>query len=85
VTAATSCRKREAEPRESAAFCDAYCSIITLSHEPAEYKHVTVLFANVVRSMDISAAVGAERLANHVGVGQPARIGGAALWGTPLG
>ena len=28
----------------------------------AEYKQVTVLFADVVRSMDIAAAVGAERL-----------------------
>ena len=31
-------------------------------HTPAEYKQVTVLFADVVRSMDIAAAVGAERL-----------------------
>jgi adenylate cyclase len=30
--------------------------------EPAEYKQVTVLFADVVHSMDIAAAVGAERL-----------------------
>jgi len=30
--------------------------------EPAEYKQVTILFADVVRSMDIAAAVGAERL-----------------------
>jgi len=30
--------------------------------KPAEYKQVTVLFADVVRSMDIAAAVGAERL-----------------------
>ena len=29
---------------------------------PAEYKQVTVLFADVVHSMDIAAAVGAERL-----------------------
>lgn len=29
---------------------------------PAEYKQVTVLFADVVRSMDIAAALGAERL-----------------------
>jgi class 3 adenylate cyclase len=29
---------------------------------PAEYKQVTVLFADVVQSMDIAAAVGAERL-----------------------
>src|SRR5271167_1859199 len=31
-------------------------------HSPAEYKQVTVLFADVVHSMDIAAAVGAERL-----------------------
>ncbi len=30
--------------------------------EHAEYKQVTVLFADVVRSMDIAAALGAERL-----------------------
>ena len=30
--------------------------------DSAEYKQVTVLFADVVRSMDIAAAVGAERL-----------------------
>src|SRR4029077_12982425 len=29
---------------------------------PAEYKQVTVLFADVVHSMDIAATVGAERL-----------------------
>jgi adenylate cyclase len=29
---------------------------------PAEYKRVTVLFADVVQSMDIATAVGAERL-----------------------
>jgi class 3 adenylate cyclase len=28
---------------------------------PAEYKRVTVLFADVVQSMDIATAVGAER------------------------
>jgi class 3 adenylate cyclase len=32
-----------------------------VSHEPAEYKQVTVLFADVVRSMHIAAALGAER------------------------
>jgi adenylate cyclase len=36
------------------AFCDACGSPITLSHEPADYKQVKVLFANVVRSMDIN-------------------------------
>jgi len=32
------------------------------STTPAEYKQVTVLFADVVRSMEIASAVGAERL-----------------------
>jgi class 3 adenylate cyclase len=31
-------------------------------HEPAEYKQVTVLFADMVHSMDIASAVGPERL-----------------------
>ena len=34
----------------------------TRPRQPAEYKQVTVLFADVVHSMDIAAAVGAERL-----------------------
>ena len=33
-----------------------------MAPKPAEYKQVTVLFADVVHSMDIAAAVGAERL-----------------------
>jgi class 3 adenylate cyclase len=36
--------------------------LITPSTEHAEYKQVTVLFADVVHSMDIAAAVGSERL-----------------------
>ena len=35
---------------------------VAASDSHAEYKQVTVLFADVVRSMDIAAAVGAERL-----------------------
>jgi class 3 adenylate cyclase len=44
------------------AFCKACGAPITLSHEPAQYKQVTVLFANVVRSMDIASTMLAERL-----------------------
>jgi class 3 adenylate cyclase len=33
-----------------------------VEHSPAEYKQVTVVFADVVHSMDIAATVGAERL-----------------------
>ena len=33
-----------------------------MESRPAEYKQVTILFADVVRSMDIAARVGPERL-----------------------
>ena len=46
----------------SARFCHACGSLLLGSDTPAEYKQVTVLFADVVHSMDIAAAVGAERL-----------------------
>jgi hypothetical protein len=40
---------------------------VTQVSRSAEYKQVTVLFADVVRSMDIAAAVGAERLREIMG------------------
>ena len=43
-------------------FCNKCGAPITPAATSAEYKQVTVLFADVVRSMDIAAAVGAERL-----------------------
>ena len=42
-------------------FCNE-CGAAVAAAKPAEYKQVTVLFADVVHSMDIAAAVGAERL-----------------------
>jgi class 3 adenylate cyclase len=62
MTAATACRTCGTEPREGARFCDACGSLIAPATEHAEYKQVTVLFADVVHSMDIAATVGAERL-----------------------
>ena len=50
-----------AELRSSAKFCHGCGAPIGVSGTPAEYKQVTVLFADVVHSMDITAAVGAER------------------------
>jgi adenylate cyclase len=47
--------------RATAKFCDECGSAVAISETPAEYKQVTVLFADVVHSMDIAAAVGAER------------------------
>ena len=43
-------------------FCNRCGSPVGLQHSAAEYKQVTVLFADVVHSMDIAAAVGPERL-----------------------
>jgi class 3 adenylate cyclase len=50
------------ELRVGAKFCDQCGTPIATPCTPAEYKQVTVLFADVVHSMDIAAAVGAERL-----------------------
>jgi class 3 adenylate cyclase len=62
MTAATACRTCGTELREGARFCDGCGAPVTEQHTRAEYKQVTVLFADVVHSMDIAAAVGAERL-----------------------
>src|SRR6201993_2999932 len=62
MTAATACRTCGTEPREGARFCDGCGAPVTGQDTHAEYKQVTVLFADVVRSMDIAAAVGTERL-----------------------
>jgi adenylate cyclase len=61
MTAATCGTCGTAALRENAKFCDECGAPITLAHKPAEYKQVTVLFADVVRSMEIASAVGAER------------------------
>src|SRR6478609_868243 len=66
VTAAPAvCRSCGAAPHEGARFCDACGSPLaaarTSKADAAEYKQVTVLFADVVRSMDIAAALDIER------------------------
>ena len=43
-------------------FCNKCGTPVTQVNRSAEYKQVTVLFADVVHSMDIAAAVGPERL-----------------------
>ncbi len=48
--------------RESAKFCDECGAPTAVSGDAAEYKQVTVLFADVVRSMAIAAVVDIERL-----------------------
>lgn len=48
--------------RSDAKFCDECGAAVSSAEKPAEYKQVTVLFADVVHSMEIAAAVGPERL-----------------------
>ena len=55
------CRSCGAAPHEGARFCDACGAALVAAVDAAEYKQVTVLFADVVRSMDLAAAVDAER------------------------
>src|SRR5271170_2166861 len=62
MTAIAACRTCGTEPREGARFCDGCGAPVTEHDTHAEYKQVTVLFADVVHSMDIAATVGAERL-----------------------
>ena len=62
MTAVTACRTCGTEPLDNASFCHGCGSPLAESSTHAEYKQVTVLFADVIHSMDIAAAVGAERL-----------------------
>ena len=57
-----SCGSCGTELNETAKFCSECGAAVLAAPKPAEFKQVTVLFADVVRSMDIAAAVGAERL-----------------------
>jgi class 3 adenylate cyclase len=50
------------ELSEKAKFCSECGAAVATAPKPAEYKQVTVLFADVVHSMDVAAAVGPERM-----------------------
>ena len=62
MTAGVACASCGTGLRENAKFCDECGAPTAVSGDTAEYKQVTVLFADVVRSMDIAAAVDMERL-----------------------
>lgn len=63
LTATTlSCSSCGTELPPDSRFCNKCGTPITPSPTSAEYKQVTVLFADVVHSMDIAKSVGAERL-----------------------
>jgi adenylate cyclase len=58
----TACGTCNVELRPAAKFCDECGAPVSSVARSAEYKQVTVLFADVVHSMNIATAVGPERL-----------------------
>jgi class 3 adenylate cyclase len=62
TAAGLSCASCGTELPPNSKFCNECGAPVTSATRSAEYKQVTVLFADVVHSMDIAAAVGAERL-----------------------
>jgi adenylate cyclase len=62
TTVGLACGSCGIELRDDAKFCDGCGAPIAPVSKPAEYKQVTVLFADVVRSMGIAAALDMERL-----------------------
>src|ERR1700759_3845348 len=62
TAAASVCGSCGTELPPDSRFCNKCGSPITSAATSTEYKQATVLFADVVRSMDIAAAVGAGRL-----------------------
>src|ERR1700759_5224870 len=62
TTATVVCGACGTELPPNSKFCNECGAAAAIATTPAEYKQVTVLFADVVHSMDIAAAVGPERL-----------------------
>ena len=62
TTAGLLCGSCGTELPPNSKFCNECGAPLTQATRSAEYKQVTVLFADVVHSMDIAATVGAERL-----------------------
>ena len=62
TAAALVCESCGTELPPNSKFCNECGAVVASATAPAEYKQVTVLFADVVHSMNIATAVGAERL-----------------------
>jgi class 3 adenylate cyclase len=62
MTTAVACGSCGTGLRENAKFCDECGAPTAVWADIAEYKQVTVLFADVVRSMEIAAVLDIERL-----------------------
>jgi len=55
MTAIAACRRCGTEPLENARFCHSCGSPVDQFDTRAEYKQVTVIFADVAHSMDLAA------------------------------
>ncbi|MGV0851961.1 ATP-binding protein [Mycolicibacterium phlei] len=62
TSSTTTCESCGTGLRVNAKFCDECGAATAARHEAANYKQVTVLFVDVVRSMDIAATLDLERL-----------------------
>ncbi|MGO9509002.1 MAG: hypothetical protein ACLPXZ_17270, partial [Mycobacterium sp.] len=62
MAAGLSCASCATPLGAAAKFCSECGTPVAGAAQSAEYKQLTVLFADVVHSMEIAAAVGAERL-----------------------
>ena len=62
MTSGLSCRSCGNDVRETARFCDECGAATTARADAAKYKMVTVLFADVVHSMQIATTLDLERL-----------------------
>ena len=62
TTAGLACVACGTELPQNSKFCSECGTAVATATTPAEYKQVTVLFADVVRSMDIAAVLDVERL-----------------------
>lgn len=62
MTTVAACRMCGIAPVENARFCHSCGSPVENADTHAEFKQVTVLFVGAVDSMEIAAAVGAQRL-----------------------
>ena len=83
TAAGLSCGSCGTELPPNSKFCNECGTPLTQSTQSAEYKQVTVLFADVVRSMDIAAARGYGAVArNHDRAGGALGGGGARYGGT---
>jgi hypothetical protein len=83
MTAIAACRICGTEPLESARFCPGCGSPVQDGDTRAEYQQVMGLFADVVHSMDIPYAVGAERLRDMMAEAALGIAWGDLLRGSP--